>query len=412
MKKLLYGISVVAALSVNTAIGCSSAEPIYKEAVQLLSSSKPSNDDYAKARQLLESVASSKDPAVLQDLGIMLYLGLGGNEDVKRGLDLLEESADLGSKVAQRLLITIYKIGAKVSINKVASGYWSFRFANNLAPRVNTSPLEDKFFEFTVQFGKDIGVKAHQGDQEAELKRELIIWAQKDVRNLNDNDYVGLETLAKKGNVEAQYYLGSYELINYRYGKDAPKNVYWLERAAEKGHVEAMYLLSKAYLFYPFVIPDLTKAKYFAEKLYKTGHDNGVVALFSVHMKELEKSSNKISETLVKLASEIIKKSKTAGASQVIVAHAALILLGKQGPYGEALGNMIEPDLKEGVSLFVRSAEAKYAINTTIVNVARIFEEGKYGQKKDLTKALHYYKKAALFGDKKAIEKVKQLLGN
>lgn len=77
-------------------------------------------------------MVDSKDPAVLQDLGIMLYLGLGGKEDVQRGLDLLEESSDLGAKVAQRLLNSMYQVGMKVPVNNVYAGYWACRFNNNV----------------------------------------------------------------------------------------------------------------------------------------------------------------------------------------------------------------------------------------------------------------------------------------
>lgn len=61
--------------------GYNTTKTTYAAAVQLLSN--PSEEAYTQARSLLESVVDSKDPAVLQDLGIMLYLGLGGNEEIQ-----------------------------------------------------------------------------------------------------------------------------------------------------------------------------------------------------------------------------------------------------------------------------------------------------------------------------------------
>lgn len=83
-----------------------------------------------------------------------------------------------------------------------------------LSPAVNSSSLEDKFYDFRVQFGKDVGIRASAGDQDAELKMGLIMLTSKGSNALADTDYHLLEKAASKGNVEAQHLLGHYELMN------------------------------------------------------------------------------------------------------------------------------------------------------------------------------------------------------
>ena len=96
-------------------------------------------------------------------------------------------------------------------------------------------------------------------------------------------------------------------------------------------------------------------------------------------------------------------------ASPELMHFSACMLLGDQGMLAYVPGEIVKPDFEEAVRLFVRAADAKYVLPHYIKTAAEIFEEGKYGQEKDVAKALHYYKKAAMLGDKRAIEKVKQL---
>lgn len=312
--------------------------------------------------------------------------------------------------MAQDLLITVCKIGVKVPVDKKRSGYWAGRFARNTAPVVNSSPLEDKFYGFWIQFEKDVGVRARGGDPDAELKAGLIMLAQKR-RPPQTSDYLWLEKAANKGNIEAQYLLGHYELNVSRYGKNHSKNLYWLEKAADRGHVEAMAELMRAYSYDLYVPKDHRKVKALAEKLYKMGDDRGHGRLISFNLKEFETSKKTPDASTIALIQEYINKSKSSDASVEVIYFAALTLLGDQGVLANIPGEIVKPDLNEAVRLFVRAAETRYALPHYIVDTARIFEEGKFGQAKDLAKALHYYKKAAFLGDKKAIEKVRQLSG-
>lgn len=388
--------------------GCSSTKTTYAAAVQLLSN--PSDEAYTQARRLLESVVDSKDPAVLQDLGIMLYLGLGGNEDIQRGINLLEESADLGSKVAQDLLITVCKIGVKVPVDKKRSGYWAGRFNNNISPAVNSSPLEDKFFEFSVQFGKEVGICASGGDQDTELKMGLIMLTSKGSNALTDTDYQWLEKAAKKGNLEAQYFLGHYELMNCRYGSNNSKNLEWLEKAADSGHEKAMEILYKAYLMYPYIEHDYVKAKKYATMLYETGNDRGCGAMLFYHLQTQATSPSRNADSIIsQFAKEVIQKSQKENPDRSVILLAATLLSDKVTLYDKFIRKVIKPDVAEYLRLTFLAANSKYATQNPLKMAAEIFEEGKYGQAKDIAKALHYYKKAALLGDKRAIEKVKQL---
>lgn len=378
---------------------CPATQPTLAEVTRLLAN--PSEEAYIQARRLLESVVDSKDPAVLQELGMMLYLGLGGTEDVQQGINLLEEAADLGAKAAQYKLAGMYRIGQKMPINSKRSGYWSGRLARNTAPVVNSSLLEDNFDEFSVQFGKEIGIRVRAGDPDAELKVGLIMLSV-NAANPKDSDYQWLEKAANKGNIEAQYLLGYYELMNYRHGYDHAKNLYWLEKAADRGHEKAMEKLLQTYSFGPLVPKDLVKAKALAEKLYQMGNDHGHGRLIDFNLSEFEISKKTPDAATIALIQEYINKSKSSDASAEIMFFSALMLLGKQGTLAHVPDEIIQPNFEEAVRLFVRAAEAKYVLPHYILGTAEIFEEGKYGQAKDLAKALHYYKKAALLGDKKS----------
>lgn len=411
MNKTILSLACVTVLSQTLSFGSHADVEVRQEALQLISRANPSEGDYQQARHRLESIVASKDPLVLQELGFMYYLGLGGKEDVQQGIQLLEEAADLGAKGAQNKLGVMYRVGMKVPINIVYAGYWSSRYSNNTNPVVRSTAFEDKFYEFSVQFGIEVGIQARLGDKDAELRLGLIMLTVNG-SNPKDSDYQWLENAAKKGNIEAQYYLGHYELVNYRYGPSNSKNLEWLETAADNGHEKAMEELMGAYSFDIYGVKDPVKAKTLAVRLHKMGNDKGHQKLIGVMLSEFEASKKVLDSAIIALINDYIHKSKSSDASPELMHFSACMLLGDQGMLAYVPGEIVKPDFEEAVRLFVRAADAKYVLPHYIKTAAEIFEEGKYGQEKDVAKALHYYKKAAMLGDKRAIEKVKQLTCN
>lgn len=142
------------------------------------------------------------------------------------------------------------------------------------------------------------------------------------------------------------------------------------------------------------------------------GSDKGHQRLIGVMLSEFEASKKVPDSAKIALINDYIHKSKSTNASPELMHFSALLLLGNQGKLAYVPGEIVKPDFDEAVRLLVRAADAKYVWSDYIKMAAEIFEEGKYGQEKDVAKALQYYKKAAMLGDKRVIEKVKQLACN
>ncbi|MES9900004.1 MAG: hypothetical protein ABW148_13425 [Sedimenticola sp.] len=60
--------------------------------------------------------------------------------------------------------------------------------------------------------------------------------------------YPMLHTLAKKGQDEAQFYIGAMLVDGLGVDADSNKGVYWLNQAVNQEHAEAAIMLSKMYL--------------------------------------------------------------------------------------------------------------------------------------------------------------------
>ncbi|MES9857043.1 MAG: tetratricopeptide repeat protein [Sedimenticola sp.] len=100
----------------------------------------------------------------------------------------------------------------------------------------------------------------------ATLQADPMLDAEKIYHQGNyDKAYTEMRSLAKKGEVDAQYYLGAMLVDGLGVDANSKKGVHWLKQAVKQEHAEAAIMLSKMYLSGRGVPMDVDKGVHYME---------------------------------------------------------------------------------------------------------------------------------------------------
>ncbi|GAB4060885.1 tetratricopeptide repeat protein [Uliginosibacterium sediminicola] len=120
-------ITVISLLLVSALIGCATSNEVstpeksaYNRAVEAWRSK-----NYVLARQLWSAaIVEGANDEAYNNLGHLLYYGLGGAEDAKQAVNLFRKGAALGVSEAQRHLGVAFEEGRGVKINYAQAYAW------------------------------------------------------------------------------------------------------------------------------------------------------------------------------------------------------------------------------------------------------------------------------------------------
>ena len=191
-----------------------------------------------------------------------------------------------------------------------------------------------------------------------------------------------LLSLAKGGNVEAQYFVGKKLIEGVEVTSDSEKGVKWVRRAADQGHAAAQFLLGILH-FYGELAP---KDKFLAKKWVQKAADNNLVQAQYIlgnmfHQGYIEKN-----------LAEAVKYYGLAVEQGYSKAQLALAIMYEEGEY-------LAKSEKRAANLYRKAAEQS-DVNAQIL-LGGMYEDGR-GVSRDYGQAMYWYTEAKNQGDARA----------
>lgn len=313
------------------------------------------NDLFKKAAAKLTEDADNDNPFIQSMIGECYFYGRGVTEDREKAFTYLSSAAESGLAQAQYVLSQYYK--AKSAMDGSAR--------NNYVAWASKA-AEQGHIEAIMQLADDY----KSGDNYAKAF-ELYSKA----ANMG---------IAKAQYQVARYYYGYYgDVVK----EDKNQAIEWLTKASDQGYYEAMEDLSD------FILSDEKIAKRMHEWLVKRAEKGDDVAQYTLGEeyywgKFVEKDYAKAFEWALKSA----KQGNDNAQFRVAYCYAS--------------GEGTNKNFQEAIEWYICSAENENS--AAQYNLGVMYHNGE-GVKKDIGTAIYWYKKAAVRGDKDAIEALGRL---
>ena len=171
-----------------------------------------------------------------------------------------------------------------------------FTSPREMRPLLESEPMPKEIPQVDIeQLKKD----SADGDELATIKLALCYAFGKQVPENTDEAERLLKNIAEKGNVDAQYLLGSMYVQGPQQKRNYEAGVKWLSKAAEKGFAKAQCDLGALYLFGRGVPADAGKAFSLYKKAAEQDNEIAMVTLGMMYYRGMGTSQN--TEEAVKL---------------------------------------------------------------------------------------------------------------
>jgi TPR repeat protein len=115
-------LRIVLVLVLNVVVGC--LPTLAEDADVERGAAAFRANNYAEARQIWSKAASAGDAIAMNNLGYMLFEGIGGSKDVEAALDLWSKAAAMGNSESQLFLGVMYEQGMIRQQDRVQAYAW------------------------------------------------------------------------------------------------------------------------------------------------------------------------------------------------------------------------------------------------------------------------------------------------
>ncbi len=361
-------------------------------------------------------IKAQKDPTAQFQLGVKYYAGKGIEQDYNKAFEYFKKSAEAGNVNAQYNLAVMYEdgLGTEKDINKAIKWYKkSAEYENEDAKEALKELGNEKSYEELVIFVDDEDKKQEE-EQKEENSNELLKLGQKyytgiGVKQDYKKAFEHFKKCAENGNAQAQCNLAKMYEKGYGVKEDFEESIKWYKKSAEKGNKYAKDSLN----FYKFKCPNCKSSD-----LRKSSDDE--------YKKEEKKNKkNVILFSLIALiiaiviAITLIKFFDVIGCTYCILILLAIFIIilicvvmlkdERENLYtcNSCKHVIVEEDYKQLFDCLKKSAEngnaqAQYNIGAMYQKADGIEDPDEKG--KDLEEAIKWYKRAAIQGNKRAVE--------
>ena len=226
---------------------------------------------------------------------------------------------------------------------------------------------------------------ARQGNADAQFTLGTMYVEGKATSPSESKAVIWYEKAAIQGHIKAQHNLGCTYIYGHEIKHDITKAIYWFEKAAKQGFVKAQFQLGYIYLNYGNKLPiskDIAKAIYWFEKLANQGDAEAQFHLGVIYFNDYPP------EFPQNLGKAIYWFEKAANKGQVQAQyHLGQIYLNGQG---------VKQDIDKAIYWFEKGAKQGELISISILG--QIYLNGQ-GVKQNIDKAIYWFEKGAKQGN-------------
>lgn len=318
--------------------------------------------------------------------GFCYFYGHGGEKDEKKGVALIFQAADGGSRDGAFIRARTLEAGRCVAKDEVEARRW-FEIA---ATRGSAKAMTEVGRYHQIQ-GTDktqlaaaaawFRKAADAGDKEGAFKWAFCLQYGDGVHEDRVAARQWFETAAERGHIEGAVMAGRCYAEGWGGAKELTKAAYWFQKAAEAGDANGAFRWADCLFHGNGVAQDFATARSWLENLAERGYASGMDWVGRFH------ENGWGGDPDLRTAKEWYRKASEAGSSDGAYNWARLAY--------RASANT--KDLIEARSLFEIAAER--GNEQAIIWLARSHEEGKHFER-NLKKAAAWYFKAAKVGSK------------
>ena len=369
--------------------------------------------DYGAARTWYEQSAAQGNPGAQYALGVMYAVGRGVvTQNYSQAREWFEESAERGDSDAQHALGIMHESGYGVAPDYAAARTWYEKSASqgNAAAQYALGIMHQEGLGVTRDYAVALAwldKSAAQGDGKAQYALGVMYEEGQGVAQDYGTARTWYEESASQGNAAAQYALGIMHQEGLGVTPNYEKAIAWFRKSAAQGDADAQVSLGLFLVTGTAVDSDSAQAVNLWKEAAHAGHGMAHFYLGIIHMTERFLNSWPFQSPRFEFTKYLWKHSQDNVQSNDLEANVWFLrFIDWADKYDiESRSSFLKQKVKEAefyVQLIKERKEETYA--------AALFEVGRYhmyginGIQRNLNMADSYFRKAASYGEPRAVK--------